>query len=126
MKWDNDEYVRTLLDGREKWGTFLSLTAIAALFSFLSQTAYANWVNFIPLAIGAFGALFVLVAACYLEQAEASSRAMERGGELAAKQIKDAVWSTFIRKVGIFGWLHITAPPLFGFLATVALCCGKN
>ena len=126
MAWLDDHYIRNLLDGREKWGTLLSLTAIGSLFMFLSEHPYTGWVNLAPILIGLYGTLFVLVADCYYEQAEAFAAAMETKAEEKASQVKNKPWSTFIWTIGFFGWLHIMAPLILGILATLVLYYGKK
>jgi len=49
--YDDDKYIRDLLVGRERWGVFLSLTAVAALLLFLSEHPHQNWVKCGPLFI---------------------------------------------------------------------------
>ncbi len=127
MAWiKEDEYIRDLLDKRERWGVVLSLTAVAGLFIFLSDhpNTYSSLVNLAPFLIGAFGSLFILVVDCYYEQAKAISNALSKNNEDEASRHKDNRWYIYIRSIGFLGWLHILAPIVIGALATLTLYCG--
>ena len=124
MAWIDDKYIRNLLDGRERWGTLLSVTAVAAFPLFLAEHPHRSWVNLGPLAVGLFGTFFVLVVDCYYEQAEAFANAREKSGENALAQVKSNKWYSYISSIGILGWLHILAPIILGALATLVLYFG--
>jgi len=124
MAWHEDKYIRQFLDAREKWGTFLSLAAVAGLLLFLADHPHRPWVNLGPLVIGAFGSLFVLVVNCYNEQAEAIAQAQSKDDKDAVKQSKAAKWHKYAGDIGFLGWLHILAGIALGTLATLALFFG--
>jgi len=121
MAWSDDKYTRRLLDGREKWGTVLSLTAIAATLLFLADHPHRCWLNLGPIALGALGSLYVLVVNCYYEQAAAMAEAKNEADKTA---IRSYLWVTFARQIGFLGWLNIVIPLLIGVSVTIALCLG--
>ena len=124
MAWVDDRYIRRLLDARERWGTLMSLTAVAALLLFLSDHPHRNWVNLGPLVLGACGSFYVLVVNCYYKQAEAFANARGKSDEEQVARIRAKKWHAYVPSVGILGWLHILAPIVLGAFATLALSYG--
>lgn len=126
-KWHEGPYIRVLLDGREKWGTFLSLTAVAGTLVFLADHPHslARWLDLGPVVIGAAGSLFVFVVNCYYKQAKAIAIARETpGNEHQVKENEDARWLTFASRIGILGWMHVAVPAFLGGIASLALIYG--
>ena len=125
MAWMDDNYIRTLLDAREKWVTVLSVTAVAGSLVFLANHPHHSWLNLAPLAIGAFGSFYILVVNCYNEQAQALADAKEiKADESMIKGIRDAAWITFASRIGCLGWINIIAPISIGTVSTAALYFG--
>lgn len=124
MVWRDDQYIRTVLDGREKWGTVLSLSAVAGLFLFLAEHCHHGWLDYSTVVVGFLGSFYVIVVNCYYEQAEAVSKALEHDGESDAQRIKDRWALSFCRDIGILGWMNNVAPFALGVFATVALSAG--
>lgn len=118
MAWDDDPYTRKLLDARERWGTLMSLTAVAALLMFLSDHSHSNWIKLGPLVLGVYGSLYVLVVNCYYKQGAAVATAENKEEEKAKK------WYVYAPRIRILGWLHILAPVVLGAFATLTLYCG--
>ncbi len=119
--WRNDQYIRDLLDRREKWVTVLSLSAAAAAFVFLADHPHETWLKFAPLVIGAFGSLYVFVVNCYYGQAEEISK---KKTEAEKETVKERWCTSFAGSIGFLGCLNTLAPVLIGVLATVALFHG--
>jgi hypothetical protein len=125
MAWENDEYVRRLLDGREKWGTVLSTTAVAALLVFLWDHPHGRWLDFGPVIVGFFGSFYVLVVNSYYEQAEAIANARENtGGDSTIERIRARCWCEFVCQIGFLGWFNLMVPFAVGIFATLALLFG--
>ncbi len=124
MAWFDDKYIRNLLDARERWGTLLSLTAVSGLLLFLADHPHHSWVNLGPVAIGAFGSLFVLVVNCYYKQAEDFANARSKSDEEEVKRIKADGWHTYASHIGFLGLLNILAPIALGAIATLTLYWG--
>ena len=121
MAWAKDEYVRNLLDRRERWATVLSMTAVAASVLFLADHPHRSWLNLAPLAFGALGSLYVLVVNCYYKQAEAIANAK---GEAEKEQIKARRWVSFAQEIRFLGRLNIVVPVVIGGFATLAMYFG--
>lgn len=121
MAWNDNKYIRDLLDKRERWGAILSLTAVAGLLFFLWDHPHRSLVKLGPFAIGAFGSLFILVVDCYYKQAEAIADAKTKEDKDKIKKLK---WYKYVLSIKILGWLHILAPIVIGVLATLVLYCG--
>ncbi len=125
MAWNDDNYIRTLLDAREKWVTALSITAVAGIFVFLADHPHHSWLNLAPFAIGVFGFFYILVVNSYNEQAQAIAETIEKSTEAAEiEKIKDDSWIKYIPKIGCLGWINIVAPLISGAFATIALYYG--
>ena len=124
MPWDDDSYIRNVLDGREKWGTVLSVTAAAALLVFLADHPHAAWVDFGPLLVGAMGSFYVLVVNSYHKQAEAIAEARSKGRANEADTLKKKCSLTFVLRIRLLGRINIFAPVLVGLLATCVLRFG--
>ena len=121
MAWNDDRYVRNLLDARERWGILLSLTAVVGLFLFLWDHSHCSWVKLGPVVIGAIGSFFVFVVDCCYEQAEAIADAKTKEDKKRSKKLK---WHAFAGDIRFLGWLHILVPIVLGSLATLTLYYG--
>jgi hypothetical protein len=86
MSWQQDKYIRGMLDSREKWVTVISVTAASAMLLFLADRPHAIWLNIGPMFVGAIGSLFVLVINCYYKQAELIASAT--GNKARQKRIR--------------------------------------
>jgi hypothetical protein len=124
MPWSDDTYVRRLLDGREKWGTVLSLTAIAGLLVFLAEHEHKDWVKLAPTMVGFVGTWYLLVVNCYYKQAEAIAEASETRDSDLEDEPKKAQWLQFFSKIGFLGWFQLLIPLFVGMLATLVLYFG--
>lgn len=120
-RWSNDNYIRDLLDRREKWATVLSLSATAAAFVFLSNHSPKDWLKFIPSAIGVFGSLYVFTVNCYYEQAEEIAKQPTKAKKT---NIKKRCLMSFGSSIGFLGLLNVAAPAIAGIIGTFALFKG--
>ncbi|MGE0375634.1 MAG: hypothetical protein AB7Q45_09490 [Planctomycetaceae bacterium] len=122
MVWENDDYVRRLLDGRERWGTVLSVTTIAGLLVFLWDRPHRSWLNLVPFIVGLCGTVYVLAVNSYYEQAEGIANARNSpAGEAEVRRIKAICWIAFARQIGFLGWFNVIVPVAVGAFATLAL-----
>lgn len=110
-----------MLDAREKWGTLLSLTAIAGLLHLLSDQARFTWAYVGPVVIGAIGSFFVLVVNCYNKQAKDIANAQTK---IEKEKKSDLKWYKYILRIRFLGWFHILAPIVIGAFAMLMLLLG--
>ena len=124
MSWQDDKYQRKLLDGREKWGTVLSITAVVGLLLFLADHPHSYFLNFSPIFVGLLGSLYVVAVNSYYKQAEAISKAKEIGNKEKADSIRAKSWYKFTHRIRFLGWFNSIVPLVLGILVFVALTWG--
>ncbi len=104
------------LESIERWGAALFLAGIALVARQIAVLAGAGpfvppgWCDFIPLAIGAYGTVFLRVV---------HGRIHEDKEKLGGARLKPGNGK---RKFGCLGWMFAIMPVAFGLVMTAALC----